>query len=1356
MTSFQKWLVQMFTRRRGRRQVASRPSLYRPALEILEDRLAPATLTVLNTTDSSAGSLRSEIGLAANGDQIVFDPTVFATPQIIVLNSTLTISRNVTITGPSEGVTIDGNNASTVFQVNSGVTATLNGLTIAHGRATTGGGINNSGTLTIQSSTLSGNSATNGGGIYNSGTLTVQSSTLSGNSTPASGGGVDNTGTLTIAYSTLSGNDSDSGGAIANAGTLTLQDDTFSTNIGLVGGAISNSGTLTVQSSTLFGNTATLQAGGGILNSGTLTVLNSTITGNTAGHLGAGIDNSFAGATLIGTIVVGNLVGSTPYDLAGATVNTAASMDDLIGTAGTSGLVGGSNGNQVGVTLAAAGLSALGWYGGPTQTIGLLPGSAAIGMGVTSAIASTDQRGIARPLGSVGDVGAFQSQNGIVVNTTADSSGPAAFGLVSLRDAVNLANANTSGTAETITFDPTVFTTPQTITLSAGTLTLSNTRSATTIQGPATGLTIDGNNAVTVFHVNVGVTATLGNLTIAHGNGFGTGGIYNTGTLTVQNCTLTGNTSSAASGAVGGIDDASGTLTVQNCTFLGNTGTDGGAIGNNLGTVMVQNSTFLQNSATQQGGAIYDHGGTLTVQNSTLTGNTAAMSGGAIYLSFGNTALTGTIVVGNLKGAAASDIAGNVTVSTAANDLIGTGGSDGIANGSNGNQVGVTLAAAGLSALGNFGGPTQTIALLPGSAAIGKGVTSAIASTDQRGIARPLGTAGDVGAFQSQNGIVVNTTADSSGPAAFGLVSLRDAVNLANANTTRTGETITFDPTVFATPQTITLTGGSLVLTNRTAPLTITGPAAGVTIDGNNAVTVFQINPIATATFTGLTIAHGAGLYVGGIANDGTLTVQFCTLAANTGGIENLGTLTVQNSSLIGNTSDGAIANFGTLTVQNSTLSGNSASKGGGLIGELGSMTIQNSTLYGNYATYSGGGIYTFSGTPILTGTIVVGNRDRNGADQVQGINGLDTVNSMDNVIGTGGSGGLSNGSNGNQVGVSVAQAGLGTLGFYGGTTETIPLLPGSAAIDKGVTSAVASTDERGVARPINSPSDVGAFQSLGFTVTVSGGSNQSTDVSKSFAAPLQVSVAATHAGDPVDGGTITFTPPGSGASATLTGTPATISGGFAQVTATPTARLVPTPLRPAPPGPTRRTSILTNNPPPSITTTSLAAWTSNQPGYSQIVAASGGTGPFTFALTSGTLPSGLSLDANSGAITGTPLSLGTSSFTVQVTDADRDTVSANLSITINPALTLAPTVLPGGSVGGNYSATITASGGTGSVSLTTVVTAGSIPAGLSITGIGTPVATVMVRGIPMTAGTVSFIVTATDSVGLKRRRVTR
>ena len=83
-------------------------------------------------------------------------------------------------------------------------------------------------------------------------------------------------------------------------------------------------------------------------------------------------------------------------------------------------------------------------------------------------------------------------------------------------------------------------------------------------------------------------------------------------------------------------------------------------------------------------------------------------------------------------------------------------------------------------------------------------------------------------------------------------------------------ETITFDPTVFATPQTITLTQGQLELSNTSGTITIAGPAAGVTISGGGTSRVFQVDTGVTASISGLTITRGTAASGGGLYNQGT------------------------------------------------------------------------------------------------------------------------------------------------------------------------------------------------------------------------------------------------------------------------------------------------------------------------------------------------------------------------------------------------------------------------------------------------------------------------------------------------------
>jgi|GEM_PF-7009365 len=89
-----------------------------------------ATLTVTNSADSGAGSLRNTIAAAVSGDTIGFNLTY---PATITLASTLTINKNLTIVGPgSSRLTVSGNNAVRVFDVTSGM-VTISGITVSNG-----------------------------------------------------------------------------------------------------------------------------------------------------------------------------------------------------------------------------------------------------------------------------------------------------------------------------------------------------------------------------------------------------------------------------------------------------------------------------------------------------------------------------------------------------------------------------------------------------------------------------------------------------------------------------------------------------------------------------------------------------------------------------------------------------------------------------------------------------------------------------------------------------------------------------------------------------------------------------------------------------------------------------------------------------------------------------------------------------------------------------------------------------------------------------------------------------------------------------------------------------------------------
>lgn len=167
----------------------------------------------------------------------------------------------------------------------------------------------------------------------------------------------------------------------------------------------------------------------------------------------------------------------------------------------------------------------------------------------------------------------------------------------------------------------------------------------------------------------------------------------------------------------------------------------------------------------------------------------------------------------------------------------------------------------------------------------------------------------------------------------------------------------------------------------------------------------------------------------------------------------------------------------------------------------------------------------------------------------------------------------------------------------------------------------------------------------------------------------------------------------------------------------------------------------ITVTPPPTITTSSLPDGTVGV-AYSATLAESGGVSGFTWSITVGSLPAGLSLNASTGAITGTPTTAGTSNFTVRVTDSGSPALSDSkaLSITIRPPpLAVTTSSLPAGDVNLAYSTTLATSGGTPPA--TWSITVGALPGGLLLNA-----ATGQISGTPTTPGTFNFTVQATDS----------
>ena len=157
----------------------------------------------------------------------------------------------------------------------------------------------------------------------------------------------------------------------------------------------------------------------------------------------------------------------------------------------------------------------------------------------------------------------------------------------------------------------------------------------------------------------------------------------------------------------------------------------------------------------------------------------------------------------------------------------------------------------------------------------------------------------------------------------------------------------------------------------------------------------------------------------------------------------------------------------------------------------------------------------------------------------------------------------------------------------------------------------------------------------------------------------------------------------------------------------------------------------------PVVTTTSLPNGMQNT-AYSATLAAVGGTTPYTWSMSSGTLPAGLSLAPSTGVISGTSTATGTSNFTVQATDANSLTGAQPLSLTVVAPMNVTTSSLPNGTQNTAYNTTLAATGGT--TPYTWSISAGTLPTGLSLAS-----NTGVISGTPTGTGTSNFTVQVTD-----------
>ncbi len=964
-----------------RRPSAATTRRFRPALEMLELRIMPATyfvntvadLSIQNGVNAATGAivgsaqnvtLRSAIDAAnmtPGGNTI--ELMVHGTYQIALAGANtggdatgafaiLPSGGNLTIVNASGGaVTVDGNHLDRVFDINPTFnfnaptpefTVTMQGFTITNGVASPGDG-----------------AAGSGGGIRDQGnaSLTLTNMVVTNNVATADGGGVSMENIVSVPWK------------------LTVNNSVISNNhAGDAGGGIETDGTGKV-----------------FINAGTV------ITGNTCVNQGAGIWLDAISGIVSSVTILSSGVDQYFLNDAPTVAFTAADANGGSGAQGT--VVLNANFNVVGVTITNPGS---GYYMAPTVsfTDQFVPNpdttavaNLALNQSATLTVTGTlisNNHALTGPGGGIGNAG---SSAVTIVNSTIENNSAGMVG-GGFGDQNNL-----------------------------GTLVVANSLFLNNVAVGDGGGIAEGGPTTSITSSQI-----TGNASGAKG-----GGVFAAGTtLFVQDSTIANNTASGDGVTQGGggielltIGTGLQASTITNTTITGNralnnAGGDFGVVGGGIDAVFFN--------------------GDLVLQNDTINANYAAAGGGIILESNGSVSLQNTILAGNFSLIGADAINDRNPFNDLGGNLIGVGGPPGfnsfVATGTT--QAGSFAAPLNplLAPLGNYGGPTigapgatqvlQTEALQTGSPGIGHGTLFGTPAFDERGSATLVNGAVSVGAVSlvvspptvtthsgaspvisstTVNGVttttyVVNTTADFLTQTG-NLLSLRAAINDADgiAGNKIIKLTVPGGDYKITLPGANTATGatGAFAILPSGGNVSILNASGGTaTVDGNHLDRVFDINPADdmnfndefTVTLQGITITNGIAQTGDGPAGSG-------------GGIRDQGiaSLTLNNVIVTNNlaTADGGgismentVSSHWVLTINASIISDNHAGDAGGGVETDGSGKVfidAGTVITGNTCVNQGAGIWldaiqvgnVFQGASLaVTGAVITDNQALN------------------------------------------------------------------------------------------------------------------------------------------------------------------------------------------------------------------------------------------------------------------------------------------------------------------------------------------------------------------------------------------
>ena len=739
---------------------------------------------IVNSSEISDNSSRS------------FGAGVRSDGGLVRLNNSNVVDNNRNIdTRDLDGAAIDSRGSGATIEVLSGSTITSNGL----GGIYISGG---SGSLTVTDSEISGNgrhgieshdavvsisgsdvkeqvySYNNGGsggsGVRNhGGTLTISGSNITGND-DAGVFSQDATGTVQITDTTISGNTADvdkskaggihvtgsglrlsntmvkenaagggggfyagggTGGVYSAGGAVVVTDgSSISDNRGSYGGIYTTGETLQLSAQSLVND----NTGAGVVGQGTaITVTDSTVSGNKEGGSSGGI-RVVSGSL---SVLRGTISGNTGVGIHAMDSSSPTTLIDSVISGNTSeDRVGGIYSGNGGLDLSNTKVI-------DNETSGYDQGSAggifSTGGTVNISNLSDISRNRGELAGGLYASGGTVELNGSIVGHNTGS------GIVTRDTHVTITGSDVTENDEQGGYGG------GGIRVSQNKLTITDSTISHNTADDGGGIQFDG-DTLTMTDVDVlhnssfsryggGLWIKSGTATVTDSQifrnraGYG-GGVASRGNLTITGSTLYRNVMDRSGG---GLFIDGGSATVSNTTISGNGQTDDGAINGQYGggisldggTLVVRDSTITANASSSYGGGIYADNGAITLERNLISGNTAGRGGEVAKVSNGST------VVNNLFGESSQDNANAFyDFAPGANNITAT------SDGTDPTVISEILN----ETLQNNGGLSLTHLLVSGSPAIDAVVTSGAPETDQRGVARPQGSASDIGAVENR------------------------------------------------------------------------------------------------------------------------------------------------------------------------------------------------------------------------------------------------------------------------------------------------------------------------------------------------------------------------------------------------------------------------------------------------------------------------------------------------------------------------------------------------------------------------------------------------------------------------------